>query len=338
VKGASFPASAAAPAFEPVRAPPPPLLLSPPSSFSSVPSPASFASPSPAAARARALAPHGVSASGRMAGPGLGSSSVAMQRILDLPRDIRARALDVVQCQLGDSPGGGTDTLIDMLQKCFKASGSVMACASYAPPVSTTTAGGGGGGSGTDTSRVVLCTSVVSHFSQRGTVDDGDGWACGYRNLQMLVSACVHTDVVFEGGYGTRLFGGCGFIPQLPFLQSWLELAWQQGSSLCSACDRRICLRLFVSCRLPNVMRNRTCGFVGFIDTGFDREGCEHFGGQVVGSRKWIGATEVAALLRSFGECRCIRSFTTCARMPVIPHHGSRLVTKPLRRCVDIHP
>ena len=34
---------------------------------------------------------------------------------------------------------------------------------------------------------VALCHGTVWHFSQRGGVDDGAGWACGYRNLQMLV-------------------------------------------------------------------------------------------------------------------------------------------------------
>lgn len=36
---------------------------------------------------------------------------------------------------------------------------------------------------------VALCSGVVWHYSQRGGTDDGAGWACGYRNLQMLVSA-----------------------------------------------------------------------------------------------------------------------------------------------------
>jgi hypothetical protein len=36
---------------------------------------------------------------------------------------------------------------------------------------------------------VALCSGIVWHYSQRGCVDDGAGWACGYRNLQMLVSA-----------------------------------------------------------------------------------------------------------------------------------------------------
>ena len=75
----------------------------------------------------------------------------------------------------------------------------------------------------------MLCSAAVSHFSQRGSVEDGSGWACGYRNMQMLASSLLRCDDEFHGGYSTRLFGGCGFVPQLPFLQSWLELAWQQG-------------------------------------------------------------------------------------------------------------
>ncbi|KAL9240229.1 hypothetical protein vseg_014473 [Gypsophila vaccaria] len=58
------------------------------------------------------------------------------------------------------------------------------------------------------------------------------------------------------------LFGGSGFVPDIGSLQRWLEIAWQQG---------------------------------------FDMVGSLYFNGKVYGSRKWIGTTECAALLRSFG-------------------------------------
>ncbi|KAK9724103.1 hypothetical protein RND81_05G048500 [Saponaria officinalis] len=58
------------------------------------------------------------------------------------------------------------------------------------------------------------------------------------------------------------MFGGSGFVPDIGSLQRWLEIAWQRG---------------------------------------FDVVGSLHFEGKVYGSRKWIGTTECAALLRSFG-------------------------------------
>eukprot|EP00878_Enallax_costatus_P045886 GHUV01055410.1.p1 GENE.GHUV01055410.1~~GHUV01055410.1.p1 ORF type:complete len:124 (+),score=19.32 GHUV01055410.1:783-1154(+) len=62
------------------------------------------------------------------------------------------------------------------------------------------------------------------------------------------------------------LFGGCEFVPDVASLQAWLETAWQAG---------------------------------------FDPGGAAMFGGVVQGTRKWIGTTEAAALLRYQG-CRAL--------------------------------
>ncbi|KAK3267638.1 hypothetical protein CYMTET_23821 [Cymbomonas tetramitiformis] len=62
------------------------------------------------------------------------------------------------------------------------------------------------------------------------------------------------------------------FVPEIGCLQVWLERAWQAG---------------------------------------FDRDGAAHFGGKIAGSKKWIGATEVAALLRSFGLRARVVDFST---------------------------
>ncbi|KAH9611311.1 hypothetical protein KSS87_023673 [Heliosperma pusillum] len=58
------------------------------------------------------------------------------------------------------------------------------------------------------------------------------------------------------------MFGGSGFVPDIASLQRWLEVAWQRG---------------------------------------FDKAGSIYFKGKVYGFRKWIGTTECAAVLRSFG-------------------------------------
>lgn len=57
------------------------------------------------------------------------------------------------------------------------------------------------------------------------------------------------------------LFNGVGYVPDVPSLQGWIERAWALG---------------------------------------FDVAGAEQLGGSLVGSTKWIGTTECAALLRSF--------------------------------------
>lgn len=58
------------------------------------------------------------------------------------------------------------------------------------------------------------------------------------------------------------VFGGCGFVPDIPWLQAWLECAWKEG---------------------------------------FDTDGSEQLGGRVQSTHAWIGTTEAAALLRQFG-------------------------------------
>jgi hypothetical protein len=58
------------------------------------------------------------------------------------------------------------------------------------------------------------------------------------------------------------LFDGCGFVPDIPSLQALVEAAWAQG---------------------------------------WDTAGKDQLGGQLQGTRTWIGTTECAALLRSFG-------------------------------------
>ncbi|KAK9805023.1 hypothetical protein WJX73_003581 [Symbiochloris irregularis] len=58
------------------------------------------------------------------------------------------------------------------------------------------------------------------------------------------------------------LFNGSGFVPSIPHLQAWLECAWKAG---------------------------------------FDAQGAAELQWQVQGTRRWVGTTEAAALLRYFG-------------------------------------
>ncbi|CAK7324318.1 unnamed protein product [Dovyalis caffra] len=102
----------------------------------------------------------------------------------------------------------------------------------------------------------VLLSGYVDHFQTLHSEDVG--WGCGWRNIQMLSSHLLsHRQDARE-----VLFGGSGFVPDIPFLQRWLEIAWEKG---------------------------------------FDPLGSHHFNNSVYGSKHWIGTTECAALFRSFG-------------------------------------
>ncbi|KAF6142831.1 hypothetical protein GIB67_002695 [Kingdonia uniflora] len=101
---------------------------------------------------------------------------------------------------------------------------------------------------------VLACN--VDHFQ---TLESEDiGWGCGWRNIQMLSSHLLmqRTDAK------DVMFGGSGFVPDIPFLQRWLEIAWEKG---------------------------------------FDTFGSHSFGETMYGSTQWIGTTECATLFRSFG-------------------------------------
>ncbi|CAK8537741.1 unnamed protein product [Lathyrus sativus] len=96
----------------------------------------------------------------------------------------------------------------------------------------------------------------VDHFQSLQSEDVG--WGCGWRNIQMLSSHLLAQKREAKD----VLFGCSGFVPDIPSLQRWLEIAWERG---------------------------------------FDEPGSHHFNNSIYGSKRWIGATECAALLRSFG-------------------------------------
>ncbi|KAM6586329.1 hypothetical protein CsatA_008934 [Cannabis sativa] len=104
---------------------------------------------------------------------------------------------------------------------------------------------------------ISVLSGYVDHFESLECEDVG--WGCGWRNIQMLSSHLFHQRQEEVKGV---LFGGQGFIPDIPSLQRWLEIAWEKG---------------------------------------FDQPGSEHFNGKIYGLEKWIGTTECATLLRSFG-------------------------------------
>ncbi|XP_078447808.1 peptidase C78, ubiquitin fold modifier-specific peptidase 1/ 2 [Wolffia australiana] len=101
-----------------------------------------------------------------------------------------------------------------------------------------------------------IISGHVDHFQSIESEDSG--WGCGWRNIQMLSS-----HLLMERQEAKEvLFGGSEFVPDIPSLQQWLELAWERG---------------------------------------FDAPGAKSFNHKIYGSKEWIGATECATLFRSFG-------------------------------------
>ncbi|AQK67698.1 zinc finger-containing ubiquitin peptidase 1 isoform X1 [Zea mays] len=101
-----------------------------------------------------------------------------------------------------------------------------------------------------------MISGYIDHHQSLSSEDKG--WGCGWRNIQMLSSHLLKQRQEAR----EVLFGGSGFVPDIPSLQRWLEIAW---------------------------------------DKKFDTIGSSHFHNKVYGAKKWIGTTECATLFRSFG-------------------------------------
>jgi len=101
-----------------------------------------------------------------------------------------------------------------------------------------------------------MMSGYIDHHQSLSSEDKG--WGCGWRNIQMMSSHLLKQRPEAR----EVLFGGSGFVPDIPSLQRWLEIAW---------------------------------------DKNFDTIGSNHFHNKVYGAKKWIGTTECATLFRSFG-------------------------------------
>ena len=101
-----------------------------------------------------------------------------------------------------------------------------------------------------------VCRPACDHMSSTWL---DQGWSCGYKNFQMLLSSLRH-----DPQYSTLLFGHGGTdqsnsdIPSVSHLQKLIENAWSAG---------------------------------------FDSDGREQLNGHLINSTKWIGSTEVMACL-----------------------------------------
>ncbi|KAJ2711262.1 hypothetical protein H4R19_003336 [Coemansia spiralis] len=103
---------------------------------------------------------------------------------------------------------------------------------------------------------LVLCTGGTQLFNT--TLVDR-GWACGYRNCQMLVSSLLASATTSQAVAG-RI--AAGRAPSIGELQQMLELAWRDG---------------------------------------YDPDGAAQLGHRVLGTHKWIGATEIYCILAHLG-------------------------------------
>ncbi|KAF8099937.1 hypothetical protein N665_0235s0035 [Sinapis alba] len=128
-----------------------------------------------------------------------------------------------------------------------------------------------------------LLSGYVDHFQSS---KEDKGWGCGWRNIQMQCSHLLSRREEVK----RVLFGGSNFVPDIPSLQRWLELAW---------------------------------------NSGFDVSGGLHFGNRICGCKKWIGTTECAALLRSFGlRARVVDFAPKKSRSMYLSVPGSALAPK----------
>lgn len=111
----------------------------------------------------------------------------------------------------------------------------------------------------------LVLCTYVDHYGS-GAMDAG--WGCGYRNTQMLLSCLMK-----RGDYKQRLMKfwegrnvDGDLIPSIPHLQLFIQKAWAEG---------------------------------------FDEIGAQQLGHSLVGTKKWIGATEIATLL-SYLKIHCL--------------------------------
>uniref|UniRef100_A0ACD5VBJ5 Uncharacterized protein n=1 Tax=Avena sativa TaxID=4498 RepID=A0ACD5VBJ5_AVESA len=127
-------------------------------------------------------------------------------------------------------------------------------------------------------------TSIISGYvdHHQSLSSEDKGWGCGWRNIQMLSSHLLRQRPE------TRqvLFGACGFVPDIPSLQRWLEIAW---------------------------------------DKGFDTVGASHFDNKIYGVKKWIGTSECVTVLRSFGLRARIVDFDSTESSDLQSRSGKRV-------------
>merc|ERR1719186_2435912 len=84
-------------------------------------------------------------------------------------------------------------------------------------------------------SRGVTSIKTASNTDHYSSTFGDKGWGCGFRNLQMILSALLHStlyrEVVLATAVGNRNLGGVRSegVPSIPRLQQVVEEAWRAG-------------------------------------------------------------------------------------------------------------
>lgn len=128
-----------------------------------------------------------------------------------------------------------------------------------------------------------MISGYIDHHQSLPSEDKG--WGCGWRNIQMMSSHLLKQRTEAR----EVLFGGSGFVPDIPSLQRWLEIAW---------------------------------------DKNFDIIGSNHFHDKIYGAKKWIGTTECATLFRSFGLRARIVDFDSTELSGLQSKNGKRAASQ----------
>jgi hypothetical protein len=85
---------------------------------------------------------------------------------------------------------------------------------------------------------MILCSIPPQHFTQKGGY--GSQWSCGYRNIQMIISALLkHPD------YHTTILKGKSTVPTIYEIQESIEQAWKDGfDQEVSTCEYLMCIEI----------------------------------------------------------------------------------------------
>lgn len=105
------------------------------------------------------------------------------------------------------------------------------------------------------TRRAVLCAEGICHIRSSRGFDNGKytrifdvlsgiplsfsyvvchlGWGCGYRNLEMALTALLVFAPHYRPVFPSVHEPGCSHSPGVRNLQIWMEAAWKDGKHLC---------------------------------------------------------------------------------------------------------
>ena len=107
-------------------------------------------------------------------------------------------------------------------------------------------------------------------------IKQNDEWSCGFRNLQMMLSAILpHFPASHSYFHKNPRRSNCTLIPTVRQIQLALEQSWKAG---------------------------------------FDQRAAKHYRNMIVGKTAWIGAAEVTSLLSFWGIDATLVQFVTCSQ------------------------